>query len=74
MSRESTASCPSLQLTEPSAYCCRGAPPVQRVGEHGEDLLVTPEVGEVREREVDSPADGSVPAEVLQLGALAVST
>lgn len=62
------------QLGQPSAHRGRGARPVQCLGEHGEDLLVTAEVGEVREREVNGPAGGSVPADVLQLGALAVPT
>ena len=70
----STASCPSPQLRGPSAYCCRGAGPVQCLGERSEDFVVSAEVGEVRERQVNGTADGSVPAEILQLGSLAVST
>jgi hypothetical protein len=48
--------------------------PFERLVEEGEELVVAAEVGDVGEGEVDRPSHAAGPAELAQLGALAVAT
>jgi hypothetical protein len=68
------ASAAFVELGQGSLEPRVGGASADRIGDHRQEVVVAPEVSEVREREVDGVGDGPGAAQRSELGLLAVAS